>query len=237
MYGWKGRVGLIIPSTNSVNESEYAWMLPDGVSLHTSRMRRLGGHDADSLAEMDEYKDRCAELLRTVEVDVVVYGCTVSGMLEGPRADHGLEDHLAAIADAPAVATSAAIDRALDRLDLEAVSIATPYIESAYELEREHFEALGYDVVDIDGLEIDEPTGKGRRSPIDAYEVARRVDSPDADGVVISCTDFRTFEVIEDLEADLGKPVISSNSATLWNALRTVGVDHTELPLGTLFRS
>jgi maleate isomerase len=52
--------------------------------------------------------------------------------------------------------------------------------------------------------------------------------------VFVSCTNYRTFEVIERLEADLGKPVVTSNQATLWDALRTLGVDD-DLPLGRLF--
>lgn len=235
MYGWRARVGLIIPSTNTVNESEFGGYLPSGVSLHTSRMRRVGGGDVESLVDMAEYEDRCAELLQTANVDVAAYGCTVAGMLEGPEYDLELETNLASIVDAPVVATSAALRRALETLALESISIATPYIEESYELEREHFEDLGYDVVSIDGLGIERATGKGEKTPADAYNIARDVDSPEADGVVISCTDFRTFEIIETLESDLGKPVISSNSATLWNALRAVGVDYTELPLGTLF--
>lgn len=235
MYGWRARVGLIIPSTNSVNESEFAAVLPDGVSLHTARMLMEGGADVEGVAEMEVHKDRCAELLKTVGVDVIAYGCTVGGMLEGPEYDHELETHLSSLATAPVVSTSAALHRAADKLGLESISIATPYVDESNELEQKHFEELGYEVLTIDGLGIEEPSNLGKRQPTDAYEIARAVDDPDADGMIISCTDFRTFEVIESLEKDLGKPVISSNTATLWNVLETVGVDYTGLPLGTLF--
>jgi maleate isomerase len=235
MYGWKARVGLIIPSTNTVNESEFARYLPDGVSLHTSRMLLEGGADAESLAEMEEYEEQCARLLGTAEVNAVAYGCTTGSLIEGPEYDHELEEHLSDIAGAPVVATSAALKRAAEALGLDSLSIATPYVDQLNEMEEEHFEELGFDVTAVEGLGIGEPTNLGRQHPTDAYEIARRADRPDADGLMISCTDFRTLEVIEDLEADLGKPVISSNSATMWNVLREVGVDHTELPFGTLF--
>ena len=239
MYGWRARVGTIVPSTNAVNEVEFARYLPEGVSLHAARMRRIGGGDLATLREMEEHKEACAELLMSANVDVVAYSCTAAGMLEGPEYEHQLEAELAEIADAPVVAMSAALRRAAERLDLERIAIATPYIEEVNELEEQHFSELGLDVVSIEGLGVgrDDPTEKGRLQPRDAYRIAQRADHEDADGVLISCADFRTFEVLEALEADLGKPVVSSNSATLWNALEVVGVDTAGVPLGTLFES
>lgn len=239
MYGWRARVGTIVPSTNAVNEVEFARYLPEGVSLHVSRMRRVGGGDLQTLREMEEHKEDCAELLRTANVDVVAYSCTAAGMLEGPEYELELEEELGEIADAPVVSMSAALRRAAERLDLESIAIATPYIEEVNELEEQHFSELGFDVVSIDGLGVgrDDPTEKGRLLPSDAYRIARRADRPEADGLLISCADFRTFEVIEALEADLGKPVVTSNQATLWNALERVDVDYTGLPLGTLFEA
>jgi maleate isomerase len=69
--------------------------------------------------------------------------------------------------------------------------------------------------------------------PLDRiYRLARQVDTPDSDGVYIACTGFRSLEIIEDLERDLGKPVISANQATMWDALRLAGVPG----LGRLYR-
>ena len=113
--------------------------------------------------------------------------------------------------------------------------ITTPYIDSLNELEREYFEALGYDVVDIEGLSLDRDTEMGRQVPMTAYRKAREIDSEQADCVFVSCTNYRTFEVIEPLERDLGKPVVTSNQATLWEMLTRVGVDPTALELGKLF--
>jgi maleate isomerase len=73
--------------------------------------------------------------------------------------------------------------------------------------------------------------------PLDRiYRLARQVDTPDSDGVYIACTGFRSLEIIEDLERDLGKPVISANQATMWDALRLAGVQVHEAGLGRLYR-
>lgn len=234
MYGWRTRLGLIVPSSNTTNEPEFYDVLPDGVSLHTARME-LEGANADELAAMGDRADRCADLLATADVDVVAYGCTTGSLVKGPGYDEDLESRLAERADAPVVATAASVKRAFEALDVERLAIATPYIDDLNEKEADFLDAAGFDVLDIEGLGIEPNTGIGAQHPETTYQRARAVDRPEADAVFVSCTNYRTFEAIEPLEADLGKPVVTSNQATLWDALHTAGVDYSEVELGTLF--
>lgn len=233
MYGWRARLGLIVPSSNTTNEPEFYRHLPDGVSLHTARMR-LSDANAEELETMADDIERCGELLATADVDVVAYGCTTGSLVKGPGYDEDIEARLSDTVDAPAVATAAAVKRAFDALDLERIAIATPYIDDLNDREADFLEAAGYEVAGIDGLNIEPNLEIGAQLPEVAYREARAIDSLDAEGVFVSCTNYRTFEVIERLEEDLGKPVVTSNQATLWNALRRAGVE-AELPLGTLF--
>ena len=235
MHGWRGRLGLIVPSSNTTNEPEFGRALPDGLSLHTARMR-LEDTNAADLETMADDVERCGELLATADVDVVVYGCTTGSLVKGPGYDEEIEGRLADVAGVPAVATAAAIKRAFESLDVTSLAITTPYVSDLNEREREFLEAAGYDVVAIEGLGIEPNTDIGAQTPETAYRAARAVDHDDADAVFVSCTNYRTFEVVERLEADLGKPVVTSNQATLWNALRTLDVDAAPtVPLGTLF--
>lgn len=234
MYGWRGRVGLIVPSSNTTNEPEFQGVLPEGVSLHTARMR-LEDATAGELEAMGDRADRCADLLSTADVDVVAYGCTTGSLVKGPGYDEDLETRLADAAGVPVVATAASVKRAFDALGVERVAIATPYVDDLNEKEAAFLEAAGYDVLGIEGLGIAPNTGIGAQHPETTYQRARAVDHPDADAVFVSCTNYRTFEAIEPLEADLEKPVVTSNQATLWDALRTLGVNYSELELGALF--
>ena len=233
MHGWRTRLGLVVPSSNTTNEPEFSTRLPDGVSLHTARMR-LENAEAESLRGMADEIDRCVELLATADVDVLAYGCTTGSLVNGPGYDEEIETRLTDAAGVPAVATAASIKRAFDALGLESLAITTPYVESLNEREEEFLESAGYDVVGIDGLEIEPNVEIGAQRPETAYQRAKAADSSAADGVFISCTNYRTFDIIERLEADIGKPVVTSNQATLWDALRTVDVD-AEVGLGTLF--
>ncbi|MFP6741915.1 MAG: Asp/Glu racemase, partial [Alphaproteobacteria bacterium] len=77
------------------------------------------------------------------------------------------------------------------------------------------------------GVALDNVT-QGQLSPDAVFELGRRADSAEAEAIVLSCTDMRSIEVIERLEAALGKPVISSNQAMLFAACQTLGI-HSEL--------
>jgi len=247
MYGWRARLGLIVPSTNGVNEPDFYRNLPEGVELHTARMKldeeSYEDDDSDdSLAEMTEnHLDRAAELVSDPEIDVVIYGCTSGSFLKGLEYDEQINGRLQEIAGVPAVTTSSALREAATELGLDSVVITTPYIDEINERAEWYFEEAGFDVKGISGLDI-ATVGSGRdvRShgavpPETAYREARDIDHPDADGIVISCTNYRTFEAISKLERDFDKPVITSNQATLWQALRTAGVDYSSIELGRLF--
>ena len=233
MYGWRSRLGLVVPSSNTTNEPEFYEHTPEGVSLHTARMR-LENANAQALEDMAGEVERCTDLLATADVDAVAYGCTTGSLVKGAGYDEEIEARIQDRAGVPAVATAASIKRAFDALNLESLAIATPYIQDLNDREERFLEEAGYEVVDLRGLEIEANSAIGSQTPENAYRQARQLDHADADGVFISCTNYRTFEVIERLEDDLDKPVVTSNQATLWDALRTLGVD-ADLPLGRLF--
>lgn len=233
MNGWRARLGLIVPSANTVNEPEFYTHLPEGVSLYTSRMF-LEEATADELERMADDVERCGDLLRTADVDVVAYGCTTGSLVKGAGYDESIERRLEDVTGVPAVATAASIKRAFDALDVSSLSITTPYIEDLNRREASFLTDAGYEVLGIEGLELQSNLDIGAQRPEIAYRRAREIADPDADAIFISCTNYRTFEIIEPLERDLGVPVVTSNQATLWDALRTAGVDD-DVPLGTLF--
>lgn len=234
MNGWRGRLGLIVPSSNTTNEPECSRTIPDGVSLHTARMR-LEDADADDLTEMAAEVERCVDLLSTADVDVIAYGCTTGSLLNGPGYDEEIESRIRDTAEVPSVATAGAIKRAFDALDLESLAITTPYIDDLNGREEAFLDDAGYEVHDIAGLGLKPNLAIGELRPETAYREARLLDHEDADGIFISCTNYRTFEIIDSLERDLDKPVVTSNQATLWNALDLLCVDPPANAPGQLF--
>jgi maleate isomerase len=111
---------------------------------------------------------------------------------------------------------------ALKTLSIGKVALGTPYGDDLTGLCRSFLESEGFEVLNTIGLDN---VNELRSSSVElAYQLARDVDSREADGVFISCTDFPTFEVIDILEADLGKPVVTANAASFWHSIRVLGI-------------
>ena len=176
MYGWRGKIGLLVPANNSVIEPEMWRVLPEKVSLHSRRTWR-----------------HC-------------------------------------------ITAATALWAALEALGRRAVSIATPYPRALHARVAPFFRDLGFTVVSEATADILDMAEVPRRPPQEAYSLARSICRPETEVLVILATDFRTFEILDALEQDTGRPAISTNQALLWHALRTLGV-HDRLPgLGTLLR-
>ena len=100
-------------------------------------------------------------------------------------------------------------------------------------------EKSGFTVAAIKGMGIKRSIDMGKVEPDETYRLAEQVarSAPGADGILISCGNLRSFEVIEPLETDTGLPVVTSNQAGLWQALRLVGVNERLPNLGRLLRN
>lgn len=224
-YGWKARIGLIVPSTNVINEPEFWRMAPEGVGVFTARAMLLGRATQASYVEMAKAVSGAADQLATAEVDIVAYGCT-SGSFVCPMED--LVSDMQARTGKPALAAAGAVVAALRALGARRVALATPYIDFVNQREREFLQGADFDVVSIEALDLghtqEERRAIGRVPPEAIYRLARLADRPDADVVFISCTNLASLGIIERLEDELGKPVITSNQACFWACLRRLGL-------------
>jgi len=223
LYGWRARIGLIVPSSNTTMESEFWKLAPPGVSIHTSRIK-LVEVTAEALKEMVKEVTRAAEELATAEVDVIVFGCTTGSLLEGIEWENRLRESIESKVGIKTVTTAQAVVEALRKLKAKKIVVATPYIDELNEREKKFLEENGFKVLKIKGLGIIKNSEIGKQEPWVAYRLAKEVFQKEADAVFISCTNFRTIEIIEALEQDLERPVVSSNTASFWYALRSIGI-------------
>jgi len=234
MFGSNARIGLLVPSSNAVIEPEFYGHLPDGVSLHATRMRSEGSGVDELEAMTDELLDE-TDLLTHVDVDVVVYGCTSGGFDDGSEHGTDLERRMQDFAETPAVATPASILRAFEALGLDSLAVVTPYPPEINELAKQFLAEAGFDVLTIERPEASDVTGYREVDSSLAYDSAIAANTPEADGLFISCTNYETFDIIDQLERELGKPVVTSNQATLWDAFCTAGLQYSPPNLGQLF--
>lgn len=236
-YGYRGKIGLIVPSTNTVCEPEFNRMAPKGVSIHSGRIMLLGKASEESYHAMGDATGRAAEELATAEPDIIAWGCT-SGSCVVPREQ--LEGAIVSRAGVQAVSTMSAVFEALAALGAKTISLGTPYVNFVNETEVQVLEAGGIKIAAWYGLELgetqEERRGIGRVPPESLFRLARYVDRPESDVVFLSCTNLATIDMLDDLEKELGKPVISSNQATFWASLRRIGIRDRIEGYGSLLR-
>jgi len=228
------RLGVILPSSNTTVELEFSKALQEtDVSVHYVRVA-LRDVTVEGLERMEGELEEAAKLLSDARVDTVVFACTSGSLIKGAGYDEKLAHKISRAANCPAFTTSTAVLDALAALKARRICLGTPYIAEVAAREVKFLEENDFEVLKEQSLGIVENLRIGRLTPLDAEKLAKVVFTEVADVVFLSCTNFRTFEALPALEAELGVPVISSNSATLWTALNTLKVEVT-LPLGRLF--
>jgi len=221
MYGERGKIGLIVPSANTVMEPEFSKMAPAGIATFATRMF-LKEVKVETLAKMAEEVDRAVRELSTAQVDVLVFGCTSGSLLKGPEWDKQIVSRMKKASRIPSITTSGAVIKALEAIGARRIAVATPYLDELNIRVKQFLEQHDFEITATRGLGISEAVEIGNQYPKTAYDLAKRVYRPGTDTVFISCTDFRTIEIIEKLEKELRINVITSNQASFWCALKTV---------------
>ena len=236
MYGWRGKIGLLVPANNSVIEPELGRALPEGVSLYATRMLARGDLTEEAIRAMEPQADRGVEELLATGVDLIAFADMVTTFVMPPDWSQRRTRQIAERTRRPCVTAASALWAALAALGRRAVSIATPYPRHLHALVAPFFEALDFKIISHDTADILAMAEVPRRPPQEAYRLARSICRPETEVLVILATDFRTFEILDALERDTGRPVVSTNQALFWHALRTLGVQDRLPGLGTLFR-
>ena len=228
------RVGLIIPSSNRMVEAEMVPAFPAGVAAHVTRLRMTGNNHLAFDQLLPRIED-AARALTDARCDVVVFHCTANSM-EGGKT--GEEQILAALgqAGAPRASTTiTAIQRAFSTLGARRIVLITPYSASTTEHEADFLRKAGYDVLSAQGFALDGSDAYCATPPQFWHDRVLAAARPDADAYLISCANISVFGVIDDLEARLERPIVTSNQAVVWEALRLIGWRAPPGDLGRLF--
>jgi len=136
----------------------------------------------------------------------------------------------------PTITTAQAITQSFRHCGIRKLVLVSPYVQATNEHEVKYLNESGFNVLHEFGLGL-ESDAYSTVTPEEWKKVVRANTRADADGYLLSCTNTRTIEVIDDLENELGKPVITSNQATLWACLKKLGISHSDRKLGRLFSS
>ncbi len=210
------RVGLIVPSSNTVMEVDLYRRLPDRFQVHTARMFLEETTPESEAVMLDEHVMPAVRDLATARPHVVVFGCTSGGALRGTAYDEQLCREISAVTGVETMSTIASVRRAIARRRGRRIGVITPYVDALNEKIRASIEADGVEVAGIHGLGIDEnfaiaevPPDRIVRFAADSFRGAG------VDLVFVSCTNLHAVDAFGAIEAALGVPVVTSNQAVL----------------------
>lgn len=236
LYGEKGVIGIINISSCVNLEPEFYAMAPNGVAMLTARVS-LPQTTPEELEKLAENACGAAYELSTAKPDLIVFACTSGSFINGLGYDAKVAAILSEAAGGiPVITTAEAVVKALKALEIKKFALGTPYIDSVNNKAQSYFSANGFDVVKMAGLGLATDYAIGLQTTDRIYGLACEVNCNEAEAVVLSCTNLKTAPIIEKLEKELQKPVISANQATLWLALRSIGITDKLPELGRLMK-
>ena len=204
-----------------VIEPEFARTLPHGVSAHVVRTTKT-----DRL-ELAEESLALAPTMLQLRANVALYACNASSFIQGLTWHDAFLARFRAAAGVPAESANSALMKLAAHRKVRRLAVVTPYPQWLLAPLGKFVADSGFDVVNIVGLGL-EPLEINALGPEHSYRFAKQADVADADGIIIVATNFRTLEVLNQLEQELGKPVMSSNQALMWIACRMLGVPPTD---------
>lgn len=236
MYGWRARLGVLVPSAIVVTEPEFNLMTPNGVSVHYHRTAFRGGGLKDLEKASTGILDAIEPLMHVQPSALAISGTALS-FVGGPESDKILIKEIKKkYGDIPTTTTSTAVIEALNQFGAKKVVIATPYMEEVARAAAKFVESSGIEVLDFNWRNIKTALETSDIPLAELPELVEEVEVSESDLILISCTALHTVEAIESLEMKFKKPVVTSNQATMWHLLRLAKVNDKIEGYGQLLR-
>ncbi len=213
----RARIGLIIPSVNRMTEPQFNRYAPDRLGVLVAR-GRVAGQPGKSVAELADEIAHAAGTLADAAPDLIVFHCTHTSMKEGADGEARILDLIRRTTGIEALSTSSLVNDALHALGVKKLVVLSPYMSNANIID--YLAAAGFTVVKDVALQCKTAADFEKVTPQRWLELAKENDTPQADGIFLSCTNTTQIEAVAAIEAALGKPVVNSNQAVLWGCLK-----------------
>lgn len=233
---FRARYGMIIPSSNRMAEPHACCYTPAGIVAHVARLRMTGPY----LMALDDLLPKLADTAATLadtKCDPIVFHCTANSMASGLEGERRIAQTIEDATGAKATTTAAATMAGLQQFGAKRIVLVSPYARATHEHELEFMEQAGIEVVGERNLGLSGSDAYCSMLPAEWVEVMTEMKSDRADVYFVSCANIRATEVIEEMEAKLGRPVLTSNQLVIWQALRLAGVQDPIPGLGRLASS
>ena len=230
----RAKLGFILMSTDLAAEADFYDMAPEGVGVHITRLKTDDYTTNETLSRHIEHMaDAASRIQPDMKPDVISYSCTSGSIVIGEERVYA-EIRKGAPWAQPMCLVTGVID-ALRELGVQKLVVGTPYLDEVNAVEAEFLIEKGFDVLDMQGLNLSTGIEMGRVTPAYWKTFALEIDQPEADAIFLSCSGIRALEVAEEIEQVAGKPVITSNQAQFWSCLRRAGITDELKGFGQIF--
>ncbi len=243
IVGYRAKIGVIVPSTNTVVEHDCNALPLPGVTFHAARFfveaPDLSSDDA-FLYFLDKIRDTIPGSVRdvmTCEPDYILMGMSAETFWGGKEGNAAFEARVRQISGDLGITSGAdACNAALARLGVSSIACITPYQSVGDEQVYNYFTECGFDVKRVHGLRCATATSIADVPPDRLVSELRRLDGDDIEAIVQCGTNLSMVEVADQAERWLDKPVLAINAICIWHALRTLGIDDRFVGFGTMLR-
>jgi maleate isomerase len=238
LHNRQHHIGVLLPPGNVTVEREFPHFVPDTVAFNYNRLSRPHSVSTkESLLSMVSSLERAARDLAQVHPEVILFACTSGSFLEGRGKEDELAVRIKSYTGIEAITTSMAVIYALDALAVERLYMITPYPDDINDEEVEFLSHYGITVTGYDSFRcnVTELTAAVPSEDVAKLACEHRNEIMRAGALFVSCTQLLTMDRIEFLEKELNVPVVTSNQATLWSALRFLGIPTDASHGGRLF--
>lgn len=225
-WGWRAEVGLLSPVPWDCRE--YSILAPDGVKFSKCALGLVDANP-ESLRKMNEAIEVEAQKLNIgFKKDLICFTCTSASFIGGPGSDLKIIERIEKASGSPATTSTSCILQLFKDMDIRKLALAGPDPDPVLNQEVELFKAFGIDTLAIRGLGLAEMSELWDyyKNPYLSYRIAREAAkaAPDADCVFVTCQLSNLIGLADTLEEEIGKPVITSLSATMYGILKKLGI-------------
>ena len=243
VVGYRAKIGVIVPSTNTVVEHDCNSMPLPGVTFHSARFfveaPDLSNDDA-FLYFLDKIRQTIPLAVRdvmTCEPDYILMGMSAETFWGGKQGNLEFEQGVRGISGDLGITSGAdACNAALERLGVSSIACITPYQSVGDEQVHNYFTECGFDVKRVRGLRCDTATSIAAVQPEQLVRELRSLDGDDIDAIVQCGTNLSMVAVADQAEQWLDKPVLAINAICAWHALRALGINDRFRGYGTMLR-
>ena len=228
-------IGVVALSTDLTLEIDIANLVPiDEACFYISRVEFINPVTPENLRKMQPHIADAARMILTNQpLASICYGCTSASATLGD--DAVIASLNEGKPDTPSTNPALAGVVASQSLNAKNIALLTPYPKEASQKLADYFANSGVNIISHHCLNIADDRDIAMVDKADIIEMAKMVDSPNADAIFLSCTALPAVSVIPQIEAAIGKPVITSNQAMIWMALRLAGSSYSAPKGGKLF--